>query len=103
MGSAFWGRSGTNHETRILAGESHGAVLRQRHSSPGGFALGSAVANCVPVSQVDQTAAEDDAGAKVETDATAAAAEVNGSDIGQSSTDIRRNGHKGGPKPVGSM
>src|SRR5271163_4192524 len=87
MGSADWWRCGENHETGIPASESHRTILRQRCPSPRSFALGHAVTDCVPVSQINQAAGKDDDGAKTETVGTGATAEVNapGSDRGPKS------------------
>ena len=64
-GAARW-RSWAHHEAGIPTGQHHSSVLWQCGASVGRFAVGHALANCVPVSQVNQTAAEDDDGEKTE-------------------------------------
>src|SRR5580700_4526892 len=76
MGCAVWRRDRKNHEARIPAGKSHGAVLWQCRPSSRSFALEHEAANFVSVSQVNQTATEDVDGAKAKAVGTGAA-EVN--------------------------
>src|SRR5208282_749738 len=76
-GTIRWRRR-KNHETWISAGEHQRSGLWQCRPCSWSFVLERSGIICITVSQVNQAAAEDDAGAKTETDGSAAAAEVNG-------------------------
>jgi hypothetical protein len=58
LGGALRWRHRPHHEARVPTRQSHTAVLWQSGASAGDLALGNAHANCVPVPQINQGAAE---------------------------------------------
>src|SRR4029077_11516466 len=73
MGCPVWRGSGQDYEDRVSAGANHHAVLWQRDSSRGRFALEHEIADFVSLSQVDQATGENDVGAKIENNRTRSA------------------------------
>ena len=76
-GASWWGHR-PHHEARVSARQSYASVLRQSNPSAGNLALGDAHANCLPVSQTNQGAAENVDGTKAKKDGAGATAKTTG-------------------------